>query len=255
MAGLQGPAIFFFLEFSLKDESMNKYLISLAALALAGACGPVLAQDKGAFFINAGVGQAKYHVDEATGGNYAQDDSDTSAALRLGYKLDDKDTAGALRFGYAWKVGNGFDLGVEGGYANLGKLVAKYHAQNEDASIIINQKADVEASGWLLGANGKYDFGNKWFVSARAGWFRSTADASYRYEEIYADAPDYSEYASGDANGNGWYGGVGVGYNFAPNFSLGLNYDNYHGKVDSGTELGNIKANIGVYTVTAEFRF
>lgn len=218
---------------------MNKILtVALGAALVAASASASAADANGSFFINAGVGQAQYHVGHTDG---------------LGYKLDDKDTAGALRFGYAWKVGNGFDLGVEGGYVDLGKLVAKYHGENEDASLIVNEKADIEASGWILGANGKYTFSNKWFVSARAGWFRSTADASYRYEEIYADAPDYREYASGDANGNGWYGGVGVGYDFAPNFSLGLNYDNYHGKAK--TDLGSIDGNIGVYTVTAEFRF
>jgi len=218
---------------------MKKILTVALGAALAIASVSAAAADaNGAFFVNAGVGQAQYHVGHTDG---------------LGYKLDDKDTAGALRFGYAWKVGNGFDLGVESGYANLGKLVAKYHAQSEDASVIVNEKADIEASGWMLGGNGKYTFSNEWFVSARAGWFRSTGDATYRYEEIYADAPDYSEYASGNADGDGWYGGVGVGYNFARNFSLGLNYDNYHGKAETG--LGDVDANIGVYTLTAEYRF
>jgi hypothetical protein len=44
-----------------------------------------------------------------------------------------------------------------------------------------------------------------------------------------------------------------VGYNFAPNFSLGLNYDNYHAKAK--TSLATVDANIGTYTVTAEYRF
>src|SRR5690242_18516374 len=119
--------------------SMNKILtVALGAALVAASASAAAADANGSFFINAGVGQAQYHVGHTDG---------------LGYKLDDKDTAGAVRFGYAWKVGNGFDLGVEGGYANLGKLVAKYHAQNEDASIIVNEKADVEASGPLLGVN------------------------------------------------------------------------------------------------------
>ena len=218
---------------------MNKFLIAAVGAALAAASATAAAADaNGAFFINAGVGQAQYHVGHTDG---------------LGYQLDDKDTAGALRFGYAWNVANGFNLGVEGGYVNLGKLVAKYHAQSQDASVIVNEKADIEASGWMLGANGKYTFSNKWFVSARAGWLRSTGDATYRYEEIYADAPRYSEYASGSADGDGWYGGVGVGYDFAPNFSLGLNYDNYHAKAK--VEDVSAGGNIGTYMLTAEYRF
>lgn len=218
---------------------MNKITTAALGAALAVACASASAADaNGAFFVNAGIGQSQYHVGHTDG---------------LGYKLDEKDTAGALRFGYAWKMADGFDLGLEGGYANLGKVVANYHAQTLDGSLVVNEHADAEVSGWMLGANGKYTFSNKWYVSARAGWFRSTTDATYRYEEIYADGSGYGEYASGDANGDGWYGGVGVGYSFTRNFSLGLNYDNYHGKAK--TNLADLDANIGVYTVTAEYRF
>jgi hypothetical protein len=46
---------------------------------------------------------------------------------------------------------------------------------------------------------------------------------------------------------------VGVGYDFAPNFSMGLSYDNYHAKAETG--LDDIDGNIGVFTLTAEYRF
>lgn len=218
---------------------MNKILtVALGAALAAASASAAAAGAHGAFFINAGVGQAQYHVGHTDG---------------LGYKLDDKDTAGALRFGYAWKVADGFDLGLEGGYTNLGKLVAKYHGQSEDGSVVVNEKADVEASGWLAGVNGKYTFRNKWYVSARAGWFRSTGDATYRFEQTYAGSPVYTEYASGDADGDGWYGGVGVGYDFAPNFSMGLNYDNYHAKAE--IEDQSLDGNVGAYMFSIEYRF
>src|SRR5690242_9629071 len=119
--------------------SMNKILtVALGAVLAAGSASAAAADANGSFFINAGVGQAQYHVGHADG---------------LGYKLDDKDTAGAVRFGYAWKVGNGFDLGVEGGYTDLGKLVAKDHIEYKDGTVV-NDKVDVGTSGWLLGANG-----------------------------------------------------------------------------------------------------
>jgi hypothetical protein len=212
---------------------MNKYLVACSAAAMAVACANASAQDAGAFFINAGVGQGQYHVGHTDG-------------------VDDKDTAGALRFGYAWKVAEGFHLGVEGGYANLGKLVAEGRLEYRDGTVV-NDKVEVETRGWLLGADGKYTFGGRWFLSARAGWFRSTADNDYRNEAVYSDGSRYVQYDSADADGDGWYGGVGVGYDFAPNFSLGLNYDNYHSKTKDG--LDTIEGNIGVYTATAEFRF
>jgi len=78
---------------------MNKYLIATLALALAGACTSSFAQDTGAFFINAGVGQAQLHVGRTDG---------------PGYNVDDKDIAGALRFGYAWRASS-LEFGIEAG--------------------------------------------------------------------------------------------------------------------------------------------
>ncbi|HET6804869.1 MAG TPA: outer membrane beta-barrel protein [Frateuria sp.] len=210
---------------------MNKLLtVALGAAFAAASASAAAADANGAFFINAGIGQAQYHVGRTDG---------------LGFKLDDKDTAGALRFGYAWKVGNGFDLGVEGGYADLGKLVAKYNDGTTFA------KTELGAHGWLLGGNGKYRFDGNWFVSARAGWFRSEE----RMKAFAGDATTgaVTIYDSADDRGNGWYGGVGVGYDFAPNFSLGLNYDNYHAKAT--LEGASAAGNVGAYTVSAEYRF
>jgi OOP family OmpA-OmpF porin len=210
---------------------MNKTLTVALGAALAVASASAAAADThGAFFINAGVGQAQYHVGHTDG---------------LGYKLDDKDTAGALRFGYAWKVGNGFDLGVEGGYTDLGKLVAKY---NDGVTFA---KSDLGAKGWLLGGNGKYRFDRNWYVSARAGWFRSEERLKVFAGDVETGTTQV--YGRTDDQGNGWYGGVGVGYDFAPNFSMGLNYDNYHAKAK--LEGISNSGNAGVFSLSAEFRF
>jgi opacity protein-like surface antigen len=207
---------------------MNKLLATALGAAMIAASASAAASDaNGAFFVNAGVGQGQYHVGHTDG---------------LGYKLDEKDTAGALRFGYAWRVANGFDLGVEGGYADLGKMVANYN----DGTVFA--KSDLEAKGWLLGGNGKYRFDGNWYLSARAGWFRSQ-------EKVRAFAGDAttSSYASTDGHGDGWYGGVGVGYDFAPNFSMGLNYDNYHAKAK--LEGVSNSGNVGTFMLSAEVRF
>lgn len=204
---------------------MNKYLISLAALALVGACGSAFAQDTGAFFLNAGVGQAKYHVDEAAGGNYAQDDSDTSAALRLGYLWH-----GAV------------DFGIETGYVDLGELKTSL------ISGAVLEQARVNAKGWMLGATGRYHFADQWFVSARGGWLRGSGDLDYR-----VSTPVGSADGNGHADGDGWYGGVGVGYDVSPAFSFGLNYDRYH--VEAKTDDVSADANVDTWMVTAEYRF
>lgn len=207
----------------------------VGALALASTSA-FAANSTGNFFINAGIGQSQYHVGHTDG---------------LGYKLDEKDTAGALRFGYAWHVAPTFDLGVEGGYVDLGKLVASYHYENAAGDYVVDEHADLNATGWLAGVNGKFNFADQWYVSARAGWLRSKADATYRYSETgYGSA-----YASGNASGDGWYGGVGVGYDLTRDFSLGLSYDNYHAKAKVENALGALHSNIGAYMFTAEYRF
>lgn len=207
---------------------MNKLLATaLGAAMIAASASAAASNADGAFFINAGVGQGQYHVGHTDG---------------LGYKLDDKDTAGALRFGYAWRVANGFDLGVEGGYADLGKMVAKVSDTTSYA------KSDLAANGWLIGGNGAYRFDGNWYVSARAGWFRSEEKL-----RAFAGNATATSYASTDGTGDGWYGGVGVGYDFAPNFSMGLNYDNYHtkAKLQGVSNSGNV----GTYMLSAEVRF
>lgn len=204
---------------------MNKYMMPIAALALAGASGSAFAQDHGAFFVNAGAGQATYHVDENSGGNYAQDDTDAAAALRLGY---------------LWH--GPVDFGVEGGYVDLGELKASL------ISGAVLEEAKVNAKGWLLGGVGKYHFADQWFVSARAGWLHASSDVEY-----HVSTPVGSASGSSNVDGDGWYGGVGMGYDFSSNFSLGFNYDNYH--VKAKTDEVSADANVGTWMVTAEYRF
>lgn len=204
---------------------MRKHLAFLAALALAGACNAALAQDAGGLFVNAGVGPSRYHVDQATGGNHAQDDNDTAAALRLGY---------------LWH--GPLDFGVEGGYVDLGELKASL------ISGAVLEEATVKARGWLLGATGRYHFADPWFVSARGGWLHSSSDVDYRLS-----TPVGSMGGSSSVDGDGWYAGIGVGYDMSSDFSLGVNYDNYH--VKASTSDVSADANVGTWMVTAEYRF
>lgn len=205
---------------------MNKCLITTAALALAGACAPSFAQeDAGALLVHVGLGQSKYHVDNAASAPGASDDAGTARSLRLGYLWQ-----GQVHFG------------VEGGYIDLGKLTMSSVAN------AVLQDATVHAKGWMLGAIGEYHFADRWFVSARGGWLRTSTDVTYRYA-----GPVASFSADGSANGNGWYAGVGVGYDVARHASLGLGYDNYH--VVGKTERVSADANVAAFMLTYEYRF
>lgn len=195
---------------------MNKR-IQLTAIAgvFALASTSLMAAEQGTFFVNGNLGQAHYHDSGFSNGS-------------------NTDTAAALRAGYDWNVSN-WSVGVEGGYADLGKATGKVFAGGNVASF------NIKTTGWLLGGNGKYRFDNHMFVSARMGWFRSNFDVN---------VPGYG---SQSFSGDGAYGGLGVGYDFNQHFSLGVNYDGYHGRA---TVAGiKTKESIGVYSAFAEYRF
>jgi len=206
---------------------MNKFLIAAMSATLAVASASAVASDaNGGFFINAGVGQAQYHVGRTDGGFY---------------KIDDKDTAGALRFGYAWRAADGFELGAEGGYADLGKSTA-------DLDYGPVAHTDEKLNAWLIGLNGKYHVAGKWYVQARGGWLRWEGKANARMFDPFTNT---TSYGSAKGHGHGWYGGVGVGYDLGRNVSMGVAYDNYH---VTGNHYGGA-LNIGTYMVSAELRF
>ncbi|MFC5743803.1 outer membrane protein [Dyella tabacisoli] len=206
----------------------KRILMAALAVALAAAATTSFAADTidGSFFVNGNLGQSEYRASR-------HDWSDRS------------DTAAAVRFGYTWY--NTVDFGVEGGYVDLGKLTNKYDA------LFYNVSQSVKVKGFLLGANGKYRFAGDWYVSAHGGWFGSKTDFQTRVNFPNAGASSYST----NDTGNGWYAGVGAGYDFTPNFSLGVNYDNYHAK--SNVRIGNVSqditGNVGMYSVFAEYRF
>jgi len=196
---------------------------AMLAASLAVASVSAFAADGGNYFVNLGVGQSKYHVDQA-------DD----------VKTDSHDTAVAARFGYLWH--GAMDFGVETGYVDLGKLVDNY--KNGSAS----GHDEVHARGVLLGGNLTYRFSTPFYVQARGGWLYSYLDAKSRYS-----SPNYNSSDSFHGTGNGWYAGVGAGYDFSRNFGVGLHYDNYHVRAGLGgySEHGNVSA----VTVQLEYRF
>ena len=226
---------------------MNKLVTAAVALTL-GAVSTLTFADDGNFFVNADAGQANYRTGTLNNSN------DAVIVVSPDNNLDKKDVAGALRFGYRWH--STVDYGIEAGYADLGQagLKSSYSSGVED----------IKSRGWLLGGNLKYNVNDSWYVSARGGWFRSKIEnrglATYHPNcKIGFECPDYigSESYNDSSTGTGEYLGVGAGYNFSPNFSLGLSYDNYHARPnDSHSNFGIADGiNIALYSVSAEYRF
>lgn len=147
--------------------------------------------------------------------------------------LTDKNSwAYGLNAGYRWRE----TWGIEGGYVDLGKPDLKAFYMGRPYSL------NLHVTGWTLGANGRWVFAENWHASARLGLFFSksklTAGGSLVGEET--------------ANDTNLYAGVGVGYDFTPQFGLGLNVDRYVAKAK-----GIVNGSNSPYVVsgTLEYRF
>lgn len=185
------------------------------ALAMVAVSGSCFAGDAGDFFINGNLGQSNFHD------HGFSDRTDTSAAVRIGY---------------AWKLSpSTATMGVEAGYIDLGR------ASGTVATTQGNFDFSTKLSGPMLGVNYKYTLNNKIYFLGRGGWFRSKFDASAAI------------LGSKSFSGDGTYVGLGVGYDFTPNFSLGVNFDEYHSRA---TVFG-VRAKDGVSSIAgfAEYRY
>jgi OmpA-OmpF porin, OOP family len=137
-----------------------------------------------------------------------------------------------VRFGWRW---NGL-VGAEIGYAYLGR--------RKGADDLIETSVNSRAA--TVGANIKYDFYENWFVTAHGGYLRSQ-----RTNTVTSQFFDESvRHTSWD---NGWYAGLGVGYDVTKNVSVGLNYDNYHLQYTDNAFHDDV--NVAVFSGSVEYRF
>jgi opacity protein-like surface antigen len=145
------------------------------------------------------------------------------------------DTGYAINGGYRWAVTPNFAIGPEIGYNDLGNIRLKNTFSSQP--VVAPGKASLH--GWTVGANAKYGFASNWYASARAGLYEWSGQGMTR------DITPVLKHRSSD----GYYGGVGVGYDFNRNFGVGLDYDYYRAKKN------DINLSTGVLGVNAEVRF
>lgn len=215
---------------------MQKVLLSAAAaaaLSLASFSAGAVTQN--GWFIGVNGGSSNYSV------------SHTS--------FDDKtDTAFGAVTGYRWVVDRPFSLGVEVGYANLGKMSSSGSTyQIVDVPYRINYDDKFKVQAVLIGANGKWDLPHGWTITARAG----IAHSRSRYSESATVSSVHgtgSASESHDSNDNAIYAGLGFGYDFNENFGITATYDHYALKADDIT--GDKRTvNVGVTGLAVEYRF
>jgi OOP family OmpA-OmpF porin/outer membrane immunogenic protein len=176
-----------------------------------------LAQDSG-FFLEARGGSAS--VDED---NY----DDTTTAFEIGG-------------GYRW---GGF--GVEAGYVTFNDFEDEFDSLNISA----------ELDGWIVGGNLRFPFADQWYFAARGGLFWWSADA----DTVLCVNPNPGGGENCDRVGISdddmdFYAGVGVGYDFSDQFSVGVAYD-YFGAELEDDEGDDENLSTNVFWVTGELRF
>ncbi|MGA9343441.1 MAG: porin family protein [Rhodanobacteraceae bacterium] len=144
--------------------------------------------------------------------------------------INDHDTGYGANIGYRWAVEPNALIGIEAGYTDLGN----FHA---DAPV----DAQARVRGWNVGANGHFNLNPNWYVSARAGLFR----ADLKVDQLLPDASIATLHDTHDSP----YGGVGFGYDFSNNASVGLNYDYY--KLDDH----GYNASPHLVSISGEYRY
>jgi OmpA-OmpF porin, OOP family len=220
----------------IRDFIMQKVLLSVAAAAaLSFASFSAAAVTQDGAFIGVNGGRSHYSVSHT----YFDDNNDTGFGAVVGYR---------------WVVDRPFSLGVEVGYANLGKQTAKdSYIQLVDVAYATDYKYKFKSQALLIGANGKWDLPHGWTITARAGFAhsRSTFDVSATTSSSHGTS---SEWSSEDTNDNGVYAGLGFGYDFNENFGLTLTYDHFATKAQD--IIGDKRTvNVGVTGLAAEYRF
>ena len=198
---------------------MKKTLIALAfataglLAASAASAQSAPAPHQSSWFVNGNVGQT--HLNQ---GPYNGHDT--------GYELNG---------GYRWAVSPSTLLGFEVGYNDLGNIKLK-NAFNSQP-VVADTKSQLH--GWTIGGNGHFNLNPNWYLSARAGIYQ------WKGHGYSNDVNPLRR----SLNKTDWYSGVGMGYDFSNNVSLGINYDYFHAKKD------NLDLSSDLVSVSAEYRF
>lgn len=204
---------------------MKLTLIALAMAAAGLVAVPTTSHatngDNGGFFINGNIGQS--NLDKGI--------------------YDDNDTGYGVNFGYRWAMSPSVAIGIEGGYADLGK----FDVHKAAAGFVLPQ---AKINGWSAGLNGHFNVSPNWYLSGRAGLFRADVKG---VAGPYVTATDGSVTALSfipvNGTSNKYYAGAGFGYDFSNNASVGLNYDYYK------ANRNGLRVNPDLISVSAEYRF
>jgi hypothetical protein len=161
-------------------------------------------------------------------GHFFVNGSAGQSNYRLSTLDDTKNEAYALDLGYRWAITSYLDIGAEGGYAKLGDGYAG--------------DTRLKLRGWMLGGNARVNLPANLYLIGRFGRFYSHTDIAQRDDRA----------SKVHGSGNGYYAGVGVGYNILPSLGVGVSYDTFHSRA---FKLSDRYVTTGMYSVNVEYRF
>jgi len=145
-------------------------------------------------------------------------------------QFDDDTTALQFNAGYRWG-----GWGVEAGYVRFDDF------DGELSDIEIQAGID----GFTIGLNGRTNLAEgPWYLSGRLGAFLWDAEA-----DTVVTVNNRPVRVNADTDGTDIYAGVGFGYDFNEQFSLGLAYDFF------GVEDDDVTLHTNVLSLTGEIRF
>jgi|GEM_PF-4760353 len=204
---------------------------SASAIAAPAVAAPATPAPSGTF-LDVSAGKARYNLDVR------------------GY--DGKsDFSYALTGGYRWALNDRFALGIEGGYADLGKIT---HHEGDRLNrgrgkAPYERAGQLESHAWLLGANAKWQWTPTWSLVGRLG----TAYTVTRFEAVTRTPFRDRKVRASESRGS-MYLGLGLGYAVSSKFDLTAGITHYS---LTGYESASRNQEIAVNTfnVGAAFRF
>jgi len=227
---------------------MQKVLcLAVVAAVLGAVAAPACARGDG--FIAVSAGQSRTSFD----GSSREFDRDDYGA---GYRADKKDTMFGVVGGYRWTIDEVWSVGPEAGYVDLGGV--DYSGTNGSIIRPFDTRTKLTNKAVLLGANSKWLIGGGWSLTVRTGLARTRSEfkSSYQYVgSIVYPGPKSGHYRT-TSNDTGFYGALGVGYDFTPNVGVTLGYEHYSFRFRNRSDFSSdFDQNIGVWAAGAEFRF
>jgi len=222
-----------------------KYQFGFAlTLALASLSASAQAVEGAGGFIRVEAGKGDFDV---AGKGFSAFGANTSV------RGSDHDNSFSMRGGYFFNT----YMGVEGFYSNYGEVngedrIGVISGGAEPVEYVSFNRVAEKVTAIGLGVVSKTDFGGDnrgVYINGRAGFVRAKTDVrwtSFSYVE------DWHTTELSDTSTKP-YVGVGLGYDFTPNFGLSLNYD--WTKAELTKDSIEVSTKLQTFTLGAEFRF